>query len=538
MIKRVVMCYNYFKQMSSLKNKRIIILSIVFLILFIILSFLVKDDIFKMFFGAVSRTPSYQCSDNMDNDGDGKCDFSGCTIIKKKSKQILLSDPGCSSLNDNDEQDQIINPPPAETSDLNINGSVEYQTLIGLGASAAYYQNWLSSHPLKNTLIPILTRDLGLDILRIRNVFDIEVDFVKFAGYSRDFTNQANSLSGNSLKVLMSSWSPPAYLKSNNSTKNGGTLIKKDGLYDYAGFADWWLRSLRAYRANGVNIDYISIQNEPDYETDYDSNKLTATETELYAGYNKALKSVYDVINPLGVGLLGPETISLSRASTYIDSIPDKGILFGFAHHLYGDGPFDDPETMAVKMDSFGSKYNYKPIMQTEYARLAGGDGFPGSLNLAQHINNVFVREGAVMYLHWNLFWAPETDGSESEALVTIDNPWNTASPSYVITPKYYAFKHFSYFIKNGWRRILAETAVSGIKVSAFESPDNSERVVVLINPTSGDILDFSFNQDNNNYSSSQIYQTVSGANFKEHGSFAGKVNLPKQSITSVYFKY
>src|SRR3989344_78147 len=60
--------------------------------------FLPKDD--SIGFTLNFKTIPPQCSDGVDNDSDGKCDFSGCGV--------LPADPGCSSLLDNDELPQQI----------------------------------------------------------------------------------------------------------------------------------------------------------------------------------------------------------------------------------------------------------------------------------------------------------------------------------------------------------------------------------------------------------------------------------------------
>ena len=62
---------------------------------------------------------------------------------------------------------------------------------------------------------------------------------------------------------MISSWTPPNYLK-NNGSPIGGTLARhSDGSYKYDEFAEWWASSLVAYEQLGITATYISIQNEP-----------------------------------------------------------------------------------------------------------------------------------------------------------------------------------------------------------------------------------------------------------------------------------
>jgi len=72
--------------------------------------------------------------------------------------------------------------------------------------------------------------------------------------------------------ILASPWTPPPELKSNNAIV-GGTLPQKN----YAAYAEY-LRSYVDFMAdNGVKIDVVSIQNEPDYNVSYDSCNWTSS---------------------------------------------------------------------------------------------------------------------------------------------------------------------------------------------------------------------------------------------------------------------
>jgi glucosylceramidase len=68
----------------------------------------------------------------------------------------------------------------------------------------------------------------------------------------------------NNLYLLASPWSPPGWMKDNNSML-GGTLRRR-----YLGaYANYIVKFLQAYAAEGVNVDAVSPQNEVD--TDQDS---------------------------------------------------------------------------------------------------------------------------------------------------------------------------------------------------------------------------------------------------------------------------
>ena len=71
----------------------------------------------------------------------------------------------------------------------------------------------------------------------------------------------------NSLKFIASCWSPPAFMKTNNKLITGGKLLS-----DFKSvYAKYLVKFIKAYRNEGINIDYITIQNEPNAKQIWES---------------------------------------------------------------------------------------------------------------------------------------------------------------------------------------------------------------------------------------------------------------------------
>jgi len=66
------------------------------------------------------------------------------------------------------------------------------------------------------------------------------------------------------IKMLGTPWSPPAWMKGNDSML-GGTSSTLSQLLpaQYTAFADYFVKYVQAYQAAGVKVDYLTIQNEP-----------------------------------------------------------------------------------------------------------------------------------------------------------------------------------------------------------------------------------------------------------------------------------
>ena len=101
--------------------------------------------------------------------------------------------------------------------------------MVGFGGVVAYYAGLLSRRSADDEAWKVIFSDLGLDILRIANWYQnqTETGTSPATPFSDDdgvnLVRNATAVLGHAPKIMMSSWTPPAYLQSNASTKNGGT---------------------------------------------------------------------------------------------------------------------------------------------------------------------------------------------------------------------------------------------------------------------------------------------------------------------------
>ncbi len=367
----------------------------------------------------------------------------------------------------------------ANPTEVKINPNTSYQTMAGFGASLAFYEGWLTAHPNKSQIYDAIFGELSLDILRVRNAYDYDATMISKV---KEFSNAAQNRLGKPIDILVSSWGPPAYLKSNNDAKNGGTLKYSvaDGKvnFNYAGFAEWWDKSLDNYNANGIFPTYISIQNEPDYEDTWETCLLRPSEvvtaTDTIAGYNKALDAVYDTIQKRDSKprILGPETagFGFNSVQNYVNAL-DVSKLYGIAHHLYNGVDVNNPYA-STNFATVGNIHKSLPHFQTEFS---GGNWY----SLAGLIYKSLYDENAVAYLYWDLIW----DGG---GLVSLDFPWDRSqwgnSVGYIRTKEFYTFKQFSAHIHPGWKRVESPSHSLMVKTLAFISADGDSATWVAIN--------------------------------------------------------
>lgn len=127
----------------------------------------------------------------------------------------------------------------------------------------AYYQNWVTNHPNKEKIYGALFGELRPGILRFRNTFamngraapvtdDMKADAELYSAAKRVLRYEP--------PILLTSWSPPAEFKQSGKTLGGceGTAIKRGHRgFVYDELAEWWVESIKAYRALGMGPRYV-----------------------------------------------------------------------------------------------------------------------------------------------------------------------------------------------------------------------------------------------------------------------------------------
>ena len=82
------------------------------------------------------------------------------------------------------------------------------------------------------------------------------------------------------LKVMISPWSPPAWMKTTRSLIQGQLLPQY-----YPAFANYLARTVEAFEREGVPVSMLTIQNEPDFEPDsYPGMRINSPDRAMIIG--------------------------------------------------------------------------------------------------------------------------------------------------------------------------------------------------------------------------------------------------------------
>ena len=410
-----------------------------------------------------------------------------------------------------------------------------HQMMIGFGGALTWYSERVLSSPHRTELTRLLFDELGADIIRFKNWYypdgyPATTDPEQIGSERSDFFAtreffQLARAADPEVKVLLSSWSPPAGLKGNGSQREG-TLKQEGGVFVYDALAQYWVDSLDHI---GFEPDYISIQNEPGFITpDWDTCAWRPWETEDYPSYTIAFDRVYDRIKdrenpPL---MIGPEVENVGWVSwgsntfeEFTAPLKGKDHLAAYAYHLYN---FSSAASMEGhgELNAIRTNYADKPNFMTEFSKSS-----MDWLDSALAIHHSVTEANAAAYIYWELAW----DAGSPSAAIGL-----TAGGDYSVGPHYYTIKHFSKFIDQGFQRLELTGQSALCRATAYVSPSGKRVVVVALNRGSGS-QSVSWDLPSLSVTSASGYQSTDDAFFQELASVdtADTVVLPARSLTT-----
>lgn len=269
------------------------------------------------------------------------------------------------------------------------------------------------------------------------------------------------------LKVMISPWSAPAWMKTTKSLIKGHLEPSA-----YPAFARYLARTVEAYGRAGVRVDLLSIQNEPDFEPEnYPGMKVTAAERAAIIGGHVgplfARRGIHAAILDWDHNWDKPE----QPLAVLADPVARR-YVGGIAWHCY-----------AGDVAAQGKVHDAFPDKPTWFTECAGGNWSPKfGETLGWMVDNLVIgaaNNWARGTIIWNLALDPQHgphDGGcgDCRGVVTID----PTSGAITRNVEYYALGHASRFVRRGaWR--VGATARDGIVAAAFVNPDGS-RVAIL----------------------------------------------------------
>lgn len=293
--------------------------------------------------------------------------------------------------------------------------------------------------------------------------------------YILPFWEAAQKVCDTPIRVMLSPWSPPAFMKTNGEKNNGGKLKE-----EYRGmWAEYICRFVEGYRERGVSVKRISIQNEPAAVQIWDSCVYTAKEEKAFLR-----DFLYPALRAHGLADLeifiwdhNKERL-LERALQTIDDDTDQ-MVTGIAFHWYSGDHF---EALKLAHERFPDKKLLFSEGCVEYSKFTGKDQLADARmyghDIAGDLNN-----GACAFLDWCLLLDARGGPNHVDNFVEAPVMYDAETDNMEKKLSYYYIGHFSRAVVPGSVRIGFSRYTDKLDVTAFLRPDG-EIAVVLMNRT------------------------------------------------------
>ena len=437
--------------------------------------------------------------------------------------------PTVSVVQTNGDQSALLTPQPSlnfssGTSNqmaITVDDTVRYQTLEGVGASFTDSSAYLVWNKLSVAQRAQLMQDLfstdgihlsflrqpmgATDLALTNYTYDdvapgaTDPDMKQFSiahdeAYIIPTIKQALSVNPQ-IKVFALPWSPPAWMKSGQST-NGGTLNPAN----FSALAKYFVKFVQAYEKDGIPINYIAVQNEPMYETGgYPSMFMTQhDEAEfiedhlgpaLHAGrdgqgfdhHDRDDRDDHHDADNVTPGILGYEHNwdNPLYAELLLRNQEVRPYLAGVSFHCYGGN------SIAAQ----NAVHNLQPGTPIFFTECTGGSYAPNfAANLSYGVENFIVnvtRNWGKSVVLWNMALDQNAGPTvqhgcnNCRGVVTVDTSTTPATVQKNV--EYYILGHLSKYVQTGAYRIDSNTFGSGsVEDVAFKNPDGSIAVIVL----------------------------------------------------------
>jgi O-glycosyl hydrolase len=421
---------------------------------------------------------------------------------------------------------------------LTIDKNTRYQTIEGLGAYngiPTLYRKagdfFYLARP-KDYEYDRMILDLGASGIR----FDLPPQCFPEEGKSKNWGHYSPELQAmreyfkrdNTVRFIVSVWSPPCWMKDTRSCYNGGHLetSRYDDMAEYIGD---FLKMVKD--SVGVEIYAISPQNEPKFPEPY--NSCIYEENQLLSLAKKTAAVIKS--RNLKTKIFGAEDM-FKRTPKQWQSFMSDDAIDAFAVHGYSDGVTEDKTITnglwAAFRDTLANRGN-KQFWMTETTTPTG------DANAYTLVKNLFsaLNYGNVSWWTW---WSYSPQVIDAKKL-----PGELAATSPTIAYTYYRFKHFTRFIRPGAVRIKSSITDTSMLATAFQNSDSSYSIVLsMLNYSSGKLT---INAPGLPTSGWKMYRTNnSDDNSKERCKFIGEfsldqpitINNKKETITLTTMAY
>ena len=277
------------------------------------------------------------------------------------------------------------------------------------------------------------------------------------------------------MKIWAVVLSPPDYLKTNNSHLGGAatgeddaTIKYIDGTTEYREFGEFILAHLKHHKDNGLEVDYLSIMNEPDVNLDHEDCRWYGWQAEK--AYDITIDYLKDTLPGYNIQIpdfAGAEPLNVGWADDYISLINSTDVKL-FTTHQYGGNSEANFQQAA---DSAGAKPLIMSEWHTGHGMVSDPDELTAALDLPQHMISAF-RGGARGWLYFE--WGNSQDNFGG----LLKTPWGADA---IRRKNYWTFKQFTENIIGTERVVATASSLANFSASNIMAFAGSNDVYIHV---------------------------------------------------------
>jgi len=280
------------------------------------------------------------------------------------------------------------------------------------------------------------------------------------------------------IRFFVSPWSPPAWMKTNNSMLQGGNLLPQ---YMKA-WANYYVKFIKTYEAKGMPVWGLTVQNEPMAKQKWESCMYTAEqERDFVKNYLGPTLKANGLASKKLIVWDHNRDLIYQRADVILNDPKAAQYVWGIGFHWYET--WTGSAMQFQNLRQVKQAFSNKELIFTEgcvekYSLDRINDWALGERYGLSMIND--FNAGTVAWTDWNVLLdetgGPNHAGNFCFAPIHAD----LATGKLMYTNSYYYIGHFSKYILPGASRVSSASSRDVLETTAFKNKDGKLAVVVL----------------------------------------------------------
>jgi glucosylceramidase len=295
--------------------------------------------------------------------------------------------------------------------------------------------------------------------------------------YKIPLIKRAMEAAGGDLKLFVSPWSPPGWMKGNHNMLQGSSLQKEY----FQPWANYFVKFIKAYEADGIPVWGLTVQNEPMAKQTWESCIYTAEQERDFI--KNFLGPTLWKNNMKDVRLIAWDHNRdqvYQRASTILNDPEAAKYVWGIGFHWYESWTgAPTPENVRLVHEAFPETTlmlteacNY-PFSWDTFNDWKWGENYGAAM--ISDFNN-----GASAWTDWNIL-LDETGGpNHVKNFCFAPMHADLRDGTLHIMNSFFYIGQFSKFIKPGAKRIACSSSRAQLLTTAFRNPDGTCVVIVM----------------------------------------------------------